>query len=309
MISQEDNSGFLAVLARVIHWIIEGISTIAEPVIIAVTVVMIASDVSGGGLIAGGGLFATVYSWGQAIGIEGQMVALAVRARKAFAGGKVGLGLFLILLVMLLAGVTFVGVGVANFQATFGGSIISALAMLGITQQVWVWIRSGILTVVAVTGAFLLYVPRAKLTAAQVSDEIEQERLYAQLKDAKASTGAAGMAANIKRLRGLAKVVAGRVETVEQEESETQDGQEENAAPADAPDNITTLASRRKRPRKGKKGPVKRVSEQEAKARIMAILRDNPNATIAAIAEKADLSTSTVSKHRASLLAQLRKAI
>jgi hypothetical protein len=93
--------------------------------------------------------------------------------------------------VLILGGVTLIGVGLANYQGTFHVSLDAALAAIGVGKSAYVWGRAVVLTVTGVAGAFLLHMPKQVLTAAQVQAEREQKRLRAELDAEDAALAAA----------------------------------------------------------------------------------------------------------------------
>jgi hypothetical protein len=177
----DDNHPLIRATSGGVRFVLEWAATVAELVVVGTIIVIVASDVSGGTLLANVPFLNAIYAWGQGFGIEGQMVAMAILARKAFQRRERVLGSFLALLVLLLGVITMIAVGLANYQQAFHVDIEMALSAIGISRFFFVWGRAVMLTITAVSGAFLLHMPKRALTVAQVAAENEQKRLRAAL--------------------------------------------------------------------------------------------------------------------------------
>lgn len=292
-------------LSRVIRTGLGLLSTLSEPVLIASIIVMIASDLTGGSLLRDIPWLNNAQAWGQAIGIDGQMVALAVSARIAFRNKQRLAGCFMTLIVALLGLVTFIGVGLANQQTVFGKNVVTALNDLGISEQGWSWLRAGILTVVAITGAYMLYIPRKALTDAQVAHDIKQKELQAQLAAADANLAKAKAVARIKAGQGAFAALMGREEAPADDELDESDQPVEQETEADQTDE---LAARRNAPRRrpSRRKPVrKNPTAEECQARIRAALVANIEAGNREISRATGLSTSTVARYKEGIKAEI----
>ena len=180
------------------------LAILAEPVLVLVTVLMVASDVTGGDLL-NQGLFRAVYAIGQAVGVDAQMVAFVVLAAKAWDEQYKGKAVLFGVLASGLMFVAFTGVKLANYQQSFHTPILAALNAIGISPDAWVTLRSVVLVAVSATGAYLLYTPSAKLTQAKVNDKKEQLRLHTDLQNAQEEATWISRQERVKREREYAK--------------------------------------------------------------------------------------------------------
>lgn len=301
MVAHNDSKSIAAV-AGAIRWLIEMGATLSEFVLILTVVVLLASDVSGGSIIRDNPLFGQIYSWGQAFGIDGQTVALAILSRKAWADGRKRQAAFLTFLVLLLGGVTFIGVGLANESTTFGKTITAALADLGITDTVWSWLRAGILVLVSITGAYLLYIPAVQLTEAQVMEMKRQKRLRADLDETDRQLAKQKRTARIKDIRDtFATAVAGA-------EPETAAEPETEFSEANASSETTAKPAPARRKRGGKLKVVRPItSTEDAQKFIRAALITDSDMGAARIQKWISenfgrtISTSTIARHKDTL--------
>lgn len=294
-------------LSRVIRTGLGWLSTLSEPVLIASIIVMIASDLTGGSLLHEIPWLMNAQAWGQAIGIDGQMVALAIAARIAFRNKNIWGGLFMSLIVALLGLVTFIGVGLANQQTVFGKNVVTALQDLGISEQGWSWLRAGILTIVAITGAYMLYIPRKALTDAQVAHDIKQKELQAKLAGADAQLAKAKAVARIKAGQGAFAALLGREETPDEIEADDPDQAVEQAGQTDElAERRKTASRKRKRPSRGKTpSERKNPTPEECQAGIRAVLETNIDAGNREIARATGFSTSTVARYKEAIRAEI----
>lgn len=302
----------IAHVSGFIRWVLVMVSTISELFLVAAIVVMVANDVTGGSVFKTMPWLVAVYGWGQAIGIEGQLVSLAVESRKLFMRSKNIAGFLIGILVLALASITFIAVGIANYTQTFDSTIPQALLYLGITDQSWVWLRAGILVTVAVVGAYMLYIPEKLLSDAEVERQIEQEQLRAKLSKAKAAASADVMAARVNAWKQTGKQALGIPDKVDVEEASEPDQDAENtdnSSDQGNTSNITQITSIRRKSKNRKKKGRNVTPTDEAQDRIRAYLLSKRGASNNEIATACGLSTSTVARHKAKILAEIEAAI
>lgn len=183
-LDQQRHQEALATVKYYVALAFQFLAIVAEPVLILVTVLMVASDVTGGDLL-NQDFFRMLYALGQAIGVDAQMVAFVVLAAKAWDEGQKGKGFLFTILAAGLAFVAFTGVKLANFQQAFHVPIMQALFAIGISPDAWVTLRSGVLVAVSTTGAYLLFTPSSRLTQAKVAAQKEQMHLTTEVTNAR----------------------------------------------------------------------------------------------------------------------------
>lgn len=280
-------------------WLISLITTIAEPLLIVVIIVMVAGDVTGGELYKQLPFLTDVYAWGQGIGIEGQLVAMIVLSRKMWHHSKILGATLTTALCLALLGVTCMAVGLANMQQTFGLSVNDALASLGISQQAWVWVRAVVLCVLAATGAILLWIPEKQLSTAEVEAQEKQLELKARLK---AKQNAIKQQERTAALLGWKQTFT----DVTGLNQEAEAAPEEATPEETAPENVVQMKRGRGKKSRKRAAPVRlKKSEAEVKAAIRAVLLELPSASQTLIAQRAQVSVSSVSKHYAAIASEL----
>jgi len=193
-----------------IRWIIELQIVIAVPMLMFSAIAIVASELSGGGLLSSDPNFVTLTSWTQAIGIEGAFFSNMIHARQNFAKGHSGRGTVMLLIGIVLCLITVLAMVAGNFESAFGLNTKEALFALGISTALWAWIRAIVYGIVSFADAYMFYVPVPKLTESQVKEQIKQAQLKAQLTQEKAVIRAANLKANLGGIKGVIKDTLGK---------------------------------------------------------------------------------------------------
>ena len=132
-------------IAGMIAWLETFVVTVSSVLLAFVTVTTVASAIHGGNLLQDNSWLSQIYAWAQGIGIEGQLSGMAFEAMKAARTRRGGQSVFFWGITLVLAGAAFMAVVIVNYQQSFGVSFADALLFVGISKQMWVFVRGIIL--------------------------------------------------------------------------------------------------------------------------------------------------------------------
>jgi len=180
-------------VAGFLVWLEMILVTVSSLMLTFVAVLTVASALNGGKLLESVGWLNQAYAWCQGLGIEGQLSGMtfqAVRAAKRGHGGQ-AFGYWVVTAILAVA--SFIAIGVVNYQQSFNVSFTEALATVGISQFVWVWMRSGVLVLLLVLAAASRYQPTVPESADEKVRKIEEQARIRAARVAALKTGVAGL--------------------------------------------------------------------------------------------------------------------
>lgn len=194
-------------VALFLVWLETLLVTVSSLMLTFVAVLTVASALNGGKLLETNATLNAAYAWCQGLGIEGQLSGMAFQAVRAAKRGQGGQAFWYWTITLVLAGASVMAIGAVNYQESFNVSFVDALATVGISQFVWVWLRAVILVALLVLAAAMRYQPGVMESADEKITKIqEQARIMAARAEAM-KMGLGGIAAGVRG--ALAKPAAG----------------------------------------------------------------------------------------------------
>lgn len=279
-------------LALGLRWVEDILTTVSGPLIQLGLGLSVIDTLSNGQFAANLPQLTMIYAVALTVGIDGQLVGSAFRLSRAGKYKQWGEFCLELAIVAVLGYITYIGGWAAGYKETFNTSTTAALAFLGFDKLTWLAQRIGVAVLLAILSGVRRYVePKPEKSASEIEANLARQ---AAIASAKAKYGAQVWNA---RRAALAAVATGQ--DIEEPEAEPAED-----TPEALPDNVTTLKPKRG---KGRKRTTRKVTDTASAQRLMRdFLIANPTKTSNnAIASATGLSSSTVSKHKAAIMAQL----
>lgn len=152
-----------------------------------------------------------IYAVSMAVGITGQLIALAARSGKSFNRGQWGRGLAYSVLVAGLAAIEYESGIIFGYHQAFGTSVLSSLAAQGISQSQFIQGRVAVAVVLAVLSGYLRYSPQRRKSLAQLRADDEYKAGLAELDARRRARAIGGLGATLRAgLQEARNVVARR---------------------------------------------------------------------------------------------------
>lgn len=189
----------IAQIAAFLVWLETLVTTVSSLMLTFVAVLTVASALNGGRLLDTNAFLNAAYAWCQGIGIEGQLSGMAFNAVRAGRTGKGTQAFWFWVLTLLLAGASFMAAGAVNYQESFHVPFTQSLAHVGINQELWVWVRAGVLITLLVLAAAMRY---QQPVQESLADRLRKLQEQAAMNQARAELLGQG-------LRGLRQAVGG----------------------------------------------------------------------------------------------------